>query len=64
MGISLVPAMATRRGHAETPVYRSVSGKKPGRTVVAAWPKQRPPGRAASEFLNILRANVAAKPGK
>ncbi len=63
MGISLIPAMATRRGHTETPVYRSLSGKKPGRSIVAAWPKQRPPGCAASEFLNILRANVAAKPG-
>jgi LysR family transcriptional regulator, hydrogen peroxide-inducible genes activator len=59
MGVSLVPAMATRRGHAEMPVYRSLSGKKPARTIVAAWPKQRPPGRAASEFLKLLQ-----NPGK
>lgn len=54
MGISLVPAMAARRNHGESPAYRSLSGKKPSRTVVAAWPKQRPPGRAASEFLSLL----------
>ena len=59
MGVSLVPAMAARRRHAETPVYRSLSGQKPARTVVAAWPKQRPPGRAASEFLKLLQ-----NPGK
>ncbi len=55
MGISLIPAMATRRNPAESPAYRPLSGKKPSRTVVAAWPKQRPPGRAASEFLTLLR---------
>jgi LysR family hydrogen peroxide-inducible transcriptional activator len=59
MGVSLVPEMATRRGHAEMPVYRSLSGKKPARTVVAAWPKQRPPSRAAAEFLKLLQT-----PGK
>lgn len=54
MGISLIPAMATRRDPRKSPVYRSFQGTKPHRSVVAAWPKQRPPGRAASEFLALL----------
>lgn len=54
MGISLVPAMAARHPSARKPLYRSFSGTKPGRTVVAAWPKQRTPGRGASEFLSLL----------
>ena len=62
MGISLVPAMAARRERPESPVYRSLSGRKPGRTIVAAWPKQRPPGRAASEFLTLLRKH--RRPGR
>lgn len=55
MGISLVPAMAMREDRKGQPVYRSLSGKKPSRSVVASWPKQRPPGKAASEFLNLLQ---------
>ena len=59
MGISLVPAMAMREDRKGQPIYRSLSGKKPTRSVVATWPKQRPPGRAAMEFLTLLQ-----KPGK
>jgi LysR family hydrogen peroxide-inducible transcriptional activator len=58
MGISLVPAMAVRHEHAERPVYRSLAGKSPSRTIVVAWPGQRPPGRAASEFFAQLRKSV------
>jgi LysR family hydrogen peroxide-inducible transcriptional activator len=59
MGVSLIPAMAARVHHPKPPIYRSFAGKKPHRTVVAAWPNQRPPGRAAGEFLNILSAKNA-----
>jgi len=55
-GISLIPEMATRGERSGTPVYRSLSGPKPMRTVVAVWPRQRPPGRAAEEFLKIIRS--------
>ena len=64
MGISLVPSMAAHRNQEGAPVYRSLArgndGRaKPQRTIVAAWPKQRAPGRAAAEFLSQLeRAGI------
>ena len=51
MGISLIPAMAVGRPGLNSPVYRSLSDPKPSRQIVAMWPKQRVPGRAAAEFL-------------
>ena len=54
MGLSLIPAMAVREERKGAPVYRSLSGQKARRSVAAAWPKQRPPGKAASEFLGLL----------
>jgi LysR family hydrogen peroxide-inducible transcriptional activator len=60
MGISLVPAMAARSGRKDLPEYRVLVPPKPRRKIVAAWPKQRPPGRAANEFLKLL----SARPGK
>lgn len=59
MGISLVPSMATGRSTEKEPLYRSFSGKKPRRAVIAAWPTQRPPGRAASKLLKILKSHAA-----
>ena len=56
MGISLVPAMAARSKPADSPEYRSVLRPKPERKIVAVWPKQRPIGRAASEFLKQISA--------
>src|SRR6266403_1498775 len=38
------------------PEYRSVLGPKPERKIVAVWPRQRPIGRAASEFLKQVSA--------
>lgn len=55
-GISLIPEMAARGGRNDSPTYRSLSQPKPMRSVVAVWPKQRPPGRAADEFLKIIRS--------
>jgi LysR family transcriptional regulator, hydrogen peroxide-inducible genes activator len=52
LGISLIPAMAlrglTQGGSLE---YRSLKSPRPERKIVAVWPKQRPPGRAGTEFL-------------
>ncbi|MEO8205055.1 MAG: LysR substrate-binding domain-containing protein [Chthoniobacterales bacterium] len=53
-GISLIPEMAARGTREDSPVYRSLSAPKPMRSVVAAWPKQRPLSRAATEFLKIV----------
>jgi DNA-binding transcriptional LysR family regulator len=54
LGISLVPAMATRNERKDLPKYRSFQAPRPRRKIVAAWPRQRPPGRAAGEFLKIV----------
>lgn len=55
-GISLIPAMAAQGEREGSPVYRSLSAPKPFRSVAAVWPKQRRPGRAASEFLKIIQS--------
>lgn len=59
MGLSLIPAMAAEPGHADQPEYRSLPAPSPMRTVVALWPRQRPPGRAASEFLKAVETHCA-----
>jgi LysR family transcriptional regulator, hydrogen peroxide-inducible genes activator len=56
LGISLIPAMAMRHGREDAPVYRPLQSPRPKREIVAVWPKQRPPGRAAKEFLKIVSA--------
>ncbi|MEN9678623.1 MAG: hypothetical protein RIS76_4519 [Verrucomicrobiota bacterium] len=56
LGISLIPAMAMRNGREDAPVYRPLQSPRPKREIVAVWPKQRPPGRAAKEFLKIVSA--------
>jgi len=59
LGISLIPQMAARSGRGDLPEYRSLPAPKPDRKIVAVWPKRRPPGRAANEFLKTLAACVA-----
>jgi LysR family hydrogen peroxide-inducible transcriptional activator len=56
MGLSLIPSMATNSGRGEQPDYRSLQSPKPERKIVAVWPKQRPLGRAANEFLKLVVA--------
>ena len=56
VGISLVPAMAARGERKDLPEYRSLPAPKPERKIVAVWPKQRPLGRAANEFLKQISA--------
>lgn len=60
LGISFVPVMATHSKRADQPVYRSLEGPCPRRSIIAIWPRQRPLGRAAAEFLKL----IAVKPGK
>lgn len=63
LGISLIPAMAVRSDHADLPQYRSMQSPRPERKIVAAWPKQRPLGRGATEFLKLVSAR-SHKPGR
>jgi len=56
VGISLVPAMAANSARKDLPQYRSLPAPKPERKIVAVWPKQRPLGRAANEFLKRISA--------
>ncbi len=56
LGLSLVPAMAANRDREDLPVYRSLAAPRPERKIVAVWPRQRPPGRAAAEFLKLVAA--------
>jgi len=53
MGISLVPEMAVQV-HKTGLVYRSLQKPQPERTIAAFWPRQRPPGRAAAEWLKVV----------
>jgi len=59
LGISLVPAMAAQPDRAGAPVYRPLRVPKPSRKITTVWPKQRPPGRAASEFLKSVSARFS-----
>jgi LysR family transcriptional regulator, hydrogen peroxide-inducible genes activator len=54
LGIALIPAMAAQSDRGDAPAYRSLQSPRPDRKIVAVWPKQRPPGRAASEFLKMV----------
>ena len=59
MGLSLIPAMATNSGRGDQPEYRSLQEPRPDRKIVAVWPKQRPLGRAANEFLKLVVGQAA-----
>jgi LysR family transcriptional regulator, hydrogen peroxide-inducible genes activator len=54
MGVSLIPELATRERGAKGPVYRRLPAPHPQRTIIALWPRQRPPGRGGAEFLEII----------
>jgi LysR family hydrogen peroxide-inducible transcriptional activator len=62
LGLSLIPAMAARSGRKDLPEYRSLQSPKPQRKIVAVWPKQRPPARAANEFLKMVEAQFGKSP--
>lgn len=63
LGLSLIPAMATRADRRDSPEYCSLKAPRPDRKIVTVWPRQRPPGRAASECLKMLTARFG-KPRK
>ena len=54
LGLSLIPEMATRVERSDALEYRSIQAPKPERKILAVWPRQRPLGRAASVFLEML----------
>lgn len=56
LGISLVPAMARRDGPRRSPVYRSLPAPRPERKIMLVWSRQRPPGRAAAELVQLFRS--------
>ncbi len=58
LGISLIPAMAVQPERPGSPIYRSLQAPKPERKIVALWPRQRPPGRAAGELLKMVSAPI------
>ena len=57
LGVSLVPAMAIPTNPPEGLAYRSLKRPRPERTIIALWPKHRPPGRAAEEFLELVASD-------
>lgn len=58
VGISLIPAMATRSDRADLPEYRPLTAPRPQRQITAFWPRQRQVGRAAEAFLRELVGHV------
>jgi DNA-binding transcriptional LysR family regulator len=61
LGLSLIPAMAAvaRR---DRPEYRPLQSPRPERKIVAVWPRQRPPGRAAGELLDVVTSGIVTTP--
>jgi LysR family hydrogen peroxide-inducible transcriptional activator len=60
LGISLIPAMAARKIPAGPLQYRSLKTPRPERKIAVAWPRQRPPGRGASELLKVISSGLIA----
>ncbi len=58
LGISLIPAMATRSHRSDTLKYCSFKAPRPERKIILAWPKQRPPGRAAEELIKLISSRA------
>jgi len=58
LGLSLIPAMAAGLRRPKTLEYRSLQSPRPERTILALWPRQRPLGRAAAAFLDLLPARL------
>jgi LysR family transcriptional regulator, hydrogen peroxide-inducible genes activator len=60
LGLSLIPAMAAGIGRKDLPEYRSIRSPKPRRKIVVVWPEQRPPARAANEFLKLVEGQFSS----
>lgn len=54
-GVSMIPDMARRRDQSDRRVYRSLSGRKPTRTVAAVWNPYRFQNRLLTAFRERLR---------
>jgi len=61
LGISLVPQMAVTKAKSAGIAYRVLEDPRPMRSIVAAWPRQRPLSLAAKEFLVKLRETAKDK---
>jgi LysR family hydrogen peroxide-inducible transcriptional activator len=61
LGLSLIPAMATRNARKGMLEYRSFQSPKPQRKIVVVWPKHRAPSRGANEFLRMIEARFPAQ---
>lgn len=59
VGVSLIPAMAVRDNDPDGLTYRSFVAPRPGRKIVTLWPRQRPPSRAATEFIEMIKNRSA-----
>jgi LysR family hydrogen peroxide-inducible transcriptional activator len=60
LGLTLLPAMATRRRAGKGIVYRRLTRDAPHRTVVAAWHRHRYRSAAAARFLDVVRETLAS----
>ncbi len=58
LGLSLIPEMAARIKRPNALEYRSIQAPRPERKILAVWPRQRPLGRAASAFLELMSARI------
>lgn len=54
-GVSMIPAMARQLDHSDRRVYRSLSGRKPTRTVAVVWNPYRFQSRLITAFRERLR---------
>ena len=54
LGLSLIPAMATKAAHRSQSEYHSLSSPKPQRKIVAVWSNRRPLSRASQAFLKMV----------
>jgi LysR family hydrogen peroxide-inducible transcriptional activator len=58
-GVSMIPAMARKLDQSDRRVYRSISGKKPTRTVAVCWNPYRFQSRLIQAFRKRLRKGNA-----
>ena len=61
-GVSLVPMMARQLDHSDRRIYRSFSGNKPTRKIVAAWNPYRFQSRLLEKFRQTLRDHAQQQP--
>jgi LysR family hydrogen peroxide-inducible transcriptional activator len=54
MGVSIIPEMAAKKVSNRRVEFTPLTAPRPKRTIAAVWPRQRPPGRAAEQFLQLI----------